>query len=50
MINFRHSTAALALGLVVAANATPALAKNRALHPGHAARAQAIESVIDNRQ
>jgi len=47
MINFRHATAALALGLAVAATAMPALAKSRATHPGHAARAQAIEGVID---
>jgi hypothetical protein len=45
MINFRNSTAALALGLMVAAIATAAFAKNRALHPGHGARTQAIKDV-----
>ena len=47
MINFRHATAALALGLVVATTATPTLAKSRATLPGHAARAQAIEGAVD---
>ena len=45
MINFRTVAAALAVGVVVAAAATPALAAstNRTTaHPGHAARAQAI--------
>ena len=46
MINFRNATAALALGLAVAAIATPALAKSRATDPGQAARAQAIEGGI----
>jgi hypothetical protein len=46
MINFRHATAALALGLVVATTATPTLAKSRATLPGHAARAQAIEGMV----
>jgi len=40
MINFKTVTAALALGLALAA--TPALAKDRVSPPGHAARAQAI--------
>jgi hypothetical protein len=39
MFNFTHFTAALALGLALAA-ATPALAVQRSYHPGHAARAQ----------
>ena len=41
MINFTKVTAALALGLALAA-ATPALAAQRSYHPGHAARAQAV--------
>ena len=41
MFNFTHFTAALALGLALAA-ATPALAAQRSQHPGHAARAQAV--------
>src|SRR5205814_662734 len=41
IINFRTVTAALALGLAVAA-ATPAPAVQRIHHPGYAARAQAI--------
>ena len=41
MINFTQFTAALALGLALAA-ATPALAVQRSYHPGHAARAQAV--------
>ena len=40
MTNFNTVTAALALGLAVAA--TPALAAQRIHHPGYAARAQAI--------
>jgi hypothetical protein len=40
IINFRTVTAALALGLAVAA--TPTLAAQRIHHPGYAARAQAI--------
>jgi hypothetical protein len=43
MINFTNVTAALALGLALAA-ATPALAAQRSHNPGHAARAQAIQS------
>ena len=39
MFNFTHFTAALALGLALAA-ATPALAVQRSYHPGHAARAR----------
>lgn len=46
MIDFRNATAALVLGLAVAAIAAPAFAKSRANQPGYAARAQAIESVI----
>jgi hypothetical protein len=42
MINFKTVTAALALGVAVAAAATPALAKHRVIPRGHAARAQAI--------
>jgi hypothetical protein len=45
MINFRIVAAALAVGVVVAAAASPALAastKRTTAHPGHAARAQAI--------
>jgi hypothetical protein len=45
MINFRTVAAALAVGLVVAAAASPASAastKRTTAHPGHAARAQAI--------
>jgi hypothetical protein len=41
MINFKTVTAALVLGVTLAA-ATPALAAQRSHHPGHAARAQAI--------
>ena len=44
MINFKNVTAALALGLAVAA--TPALAKHRVTPPGYAARAQAIPGDI----
>ena len=44
MIDLRKIAAALAFGLVLglalAAAATPALAKQRAAHPGYAARAQ----------
>jgi hypothetical protein len=36
-----NAATALALGLAVIA-ATPALAKSRVTHPGHAARAQAV--------
>ena len=43
MNGFRTLSAALALGLALAAAATPALAKHKtAMHPGHAARAQAM--------
>ena len=43
MIDFRNAVGALALGFVVAAGATPALAQSKASNPkpGHAARAQA---------
>jgi len=40
MLNCKNFTAALLLGLTVAA--TPALAAQRIHHPGYAARAQAI--------
>jgi hypothetical protein len=42
MIDFSKTTAALALGLTLglALAATPATAKQRAAHPGYAARAQ----------
>jgi hypothetical protein len=50
MINLRNAIAALALGLAVAAAASPALAKERTYRntgqPGHAARAQAIGGEI----
>jgi hypothetical protein len=46
MINFRNITAALVLGLAVAAAASPAFAKSRSVHPGHDARAQAIQSDV----
>jgi len=45
MMDFKNVTAALALGLAVAA-ATPALAK--VSHPGYAARAQAIPGEFGN--
>jgi hypothetical protein len=41
MISFTKVTAALALGLALAA-ATPALAAQRSHQPGYAARAQAV--------
>jgi hypothetical protein len=44
MINFRNVAAALAVGFVVAAAASPAMAAKRAVHPGYDARAQAIET------
>ena len=43
MINFTKVTAALVLGVALAA-ASPALAAQRPHHPGHAARAQAVQS------
>jgi hypothetical protein len=43
MINFTNVTAALVLGLALA-GASPALAGQRIHHPGHAARAQAVQS------
>ena len=43
MINFRSVTATLVLGLALA-GATPALAAQRSHHPGHNARAQAVQS------
>jgi hypothetical protein len=49
MINFRNAIAAVALGLALAAAASPVLAKERAYRtgqPGHAARAQAIGGEI----
>ena len=44
MINFRNVTAAMAVGIVLAATGSPALAQKRApaKHPGYAARAQAL--------
>jgi len=43
VINRRNISAALAIGFVVAAAASPALAQKRpAHHPGYAARAQAV--------
>lgn len=45
MIDFKNVAAALAVGLVVASAASPALAANTkrtTVHPGYAARAQAI--------
>jgi hypothetical protein len=42
MINFTNVTAALVLGVALA-GATPALAAQRIHHPGHAARAQAVQ-------
>ena len=42
MINFRNVTAALVLGVALA-SASPALAAQRIHHPGHAARAQAVQ-------
>lgn len=45
MINLRNGLAALALGLAVAAAASPAMAAQKLrAHPGHAANAQATES------
>ena len=38
---------AFALELAVATTATAATAKSRAVHPGHQARAQAIEDVME---
>ncbi len=43
MINFKNVTVALVLGLALA-GASPALAAERIHHPGHDARAQAIQS------
>ena len=43
MINFKTATAALVLGVTLAA-ATPALAAQRIHHPGYAARAQASQA------
>ena len=43
MIKFRLRTAALASTLAAAAVASPALAKERARHPGFEARAQAVD-------
>ena len=43
MINFKNVTVALVLGLALA-GASPALATERIHHPGHDARAQAIQS------
>ena len=43
MINFTKVTAALVLGIALA-GATPALAAQHIHHPGHAARAQAVQS------
>ena len=40
MIGFRNVTVAMALGLALAAAATPALARQHSQHPGYAARAQ----------
>jgi hypothetical protein len=42
MIDFKNAAAVLALTLVVSAAATSAWAKERAGHPGYAARAQAM--------
>ena len=42
MINFTNVAAALVLGAALA-GATPALAAQRIHHPGHAARAQAVQ-------
>ena len=42
MINFTNITAALVLGVALA-SASPALAAQRIHHPGHAARAQAVQ-------
>jgi hypothetical protein len=47
MMNFQMTGAALALALAIAATATPVLAKSGATQRGHAARAQAIETVSD---
>ncbi len=44
MANFRKLTAALAVTLALVS--APALAQSRTNHAGHAARAQAFESVI----
>ena len=43
MINFTNITAALVLGVALA-SASPALAAQRNHNPGHAARAQAVQS------
>ena len=43
MINLTNITAALVLGVALA-SATPALAAQHIHHPGHAARAQAVQS------
>jgi len=47
MINFKNATAALALGFMVAAAATPALARSHAAHHGYNARAQAPTADVD---
>ena len=46
MINFTNVTAALVLGVALA-GASPALAAQRIHHPGHAARAQAVQGDLD---
>ena len=43
MFNLTNVTAALAVGLALAV-ASPAMAAQRTQHPGHAARAQAVQS------
>jgi hypothetical protein len=40
----KTATAAVAIGFALAAAATPALAKHRAMHPGYNARAEAPAS------
>lgn len=43
MINVRNGVPALALAIAVVLGGSPALAKQRASHPGHDARAQALD-------
>jgi hypothetical protein len=47
MINWTNIAAGLALSLVVTSASIPAFAVQRTVHPGHAARAQASESQVE---
>ena len=47
MVNMSNITAGLMLGLVVTSAVLPASAASRGHHPGHNARAQAIEQSVE---